>query len=153
MNYKLLFSAFLALSLTACATSNGSKSYVAKEITQTDAEVLAADAVNHLSSPLPPAHTTFLILSPSAGEIDLLTPTLVKKLRERGYGVHETQAETETPAGTKLRYLASPFDNGLILRLQYLQSEATRFYQRNPDNSISPGAPFTVRVGGSLNEK
>lgn len=154
---RILMPVVLSLTLAACATSRPTMSYVAKEITPADAVTLASDAVAHLAAPLPPAHTTLVLDAPpvAAGQADVLTPVMVEKLRERGYGVTEADAKTgpQDGQGTMLRYLASPMDNGVVLRLQYLQSEASRFYPRGADGALIPGAPFAVRNGGSAHEQ
>lgn len=154
---KILMPLALSLMLAACATSRPTMSYVAKEITSADAATLAADAVTHLAGPLPPAHTTLVLdaPSPTAGQADMLTPVMVEKLRERGYGVTQADAKEgpKKEQGTMLRYLASPMDNGVVLRLQYLQREASRFYPRSSDGALMPGAPFAVRDGGGANEQ
>ncbi|WP_227650638.1 hypothetical protein [Klebsiella pneumoniae] len=51
------------------------------------------------------------------------------------------------PAGVPLRYIASPLDSGVLLRLQYQGIEASRYYPRGSNGQLLPGAPFTVRGG------
>jgi len=150
-NTRILLAVVLSITLAACATSRPTMSYVDKEVTPFDAITLASDAVSHLAEPLPPAHTTLVLDAPSAGKgkSDALTPILTEKLRERGYGVTEADAKTgvQDEQGTLLRYLASPMGNGVVLRLQYLQHEAARFYPRGADGALISGTPFTVRNG------
>ncbi|WP_244149732.1 conjugal transfer protein TrbH [Xenorhabdus eapokensis] len=135
--------------MSACVTTRPSMSYVAPEITAKDAQVLATDAVSHLENPLPPARTTVSLDPPiSNAQPDVLTPALLAALRMRGYGVTITDRKTGRVAGKAmlLRYLASPFESGVIMRLQYLGIEASRFYPRATDGTLLlNGAPFTVR--------
>lgn len=145
---RMLLALVAALVLSACATSRPSMSYVAKEVTAADAQILAADAVAHLADPLPPAHTTLVLDPPATATQDVLTEAMVSALRARGYGVTlvDPKIGTASDHETPLRYLASPLDQGVVLRLQYQGIEASRFYPRATDGKLlSNGAPFTVR--------
>ncbi|EJD3148822.1 conjugal transfer protein TrbH [Salmonella enterica] len=147
---RMFLPLFAALVLSACATSRPSMSYVAAEVTSSDARTLAADAVAYLADPLPPAHTTLVLDPPAASGQDVLTPAMLAALRARGYGVTVADAKTGAAAGkgTPLRYLASPLDSGVVMRLQYLGVEASRFYPRTTNGQLlSNGAPFIVRGG------
>lgn len=154
----------LALTLAACATSRPGSSYVAQEISAADAQVMAGDTVAFLADPFPPARTTLVLHPPKAnpGHPDTLTPVLIERLRERGYGIttvgtKEEGQDAQAGAGEALRYLATPMAtataSGVVLRLQYLNQEATRFYLRNADGTLSYGSPFSVREGGAGNGK
>lgn len=150
---RILVPVALSLTLAACATApRPTMSYAAQEITATDANILASDAVAHLADPLPPAKTTLVLDAPrpESGMADVMTPAMLEKLRARGYGVVQADAEKGPQAGegTVLRYLASPLNNGVVLRLQYEKQEASRFYPRTKDGALVPGAPFAVRNGG-----
>jgi len=150
---RVFLSLVVALALSACATtSRPSMSYVAPTVTASDAQTLADDAVQHLADPLPPARTT-LVLDTPRGANDALTASMLEKLRARGFGVTQADPQTGPKAdqGTPLRYLASPLENGVVLRLQYLGREATKFYPRTADGRLLNTAPFTVREGGSTN--
>lgn len=151
MNLRILVLLIISLVITACATS-GTTSFVAKEITQVDAEILTNDIISYLEKPLPPASTTLILEAPSQkqGQADVLTPLLIEKLRVHGYGVTEIKAKTDSAQteekGTTLRYLAFPFRNGIVLRLQYEQNEASRYYPRDTAGSLITEHPFTVRT-------
>ena len=161
MRIYLLTALVCALFLSACAApSRPSSSYVDQAINAADAKTLADDAAAYLSGSLPPAKTMLLIDPPSSrNATDVLTPAMQVALREKGYGVlvlspesHYTKETSEPLAGTAFRYLASPLETGVLLRLQFSGTEASRFYQRNRDGALLPNLfPFTVGVVG--NEK
>lgn len=142
-----------ALMLSACAAptiSRPSMSYVAPEITASDAQLLAADSVAYLADPLPPAKTTVMLDPPSNGDHDTLTAAMLDALRARGYGVTvvDPKTGTATGEGVPLRYVAAPALNGVVLRLQFQGIEAARFYPRSSDGKLLPdSAPITVRGG------
>ncbi|MEX8140008.1 conjugal transfer protein TrbH [Acinetobacter baumannii] len=145
---KLAFAsvAAAALLLSACSTIRPTTSYVAPEIKESDAQVISFDTTNYLADTLPPAKTT-LVLEPQPGSGDRLTPVLKEHLMKRGFGVVEVFPKSTVGEGTRLRYLATPLDGGVALRLQFNQTEATRFYPRTASGELSIGAPFTVREG------
>ncbi len=131
---------------TLCACVDGSTiSYVDSDVTATNSERLAADAVDYLATPLPPARTT-LVMQPPRGD-DPLTPILLEKLRTRGYGVVIGADAAQGEQGTPIRYLASPLGTGVVLRLEYHGTVASRFYARGQDGNLTPGSPFSVREG------
>jgi type IV secretion system protein TrbH len=137
-----------ALLLSACVTRPG-MSYVAPTVTASDAQTLARDTVDYLADPLPPARTTLVLDPPAAKDHDALTAAMLPALRARGYGVTLIDPQTGKVggAGVPLRYLASPLDSGVLLRLQYQGIEASRYYPRGSNGQLLPGAPFTVRGG------
>lgn len=148
MKARLLVSIALAAVISGCASNRPSMSYVAPEITATDAALLATDTVKFLTGPLPPAHTTLQLDAPAASsKPDVLTPVLLEKLRARGYGVVEADSKTGPVRGqgVMIRFLASPLDHGVVLRLQYPQREASRYYPRGADGQLAAGTEFTVR--------
>lgn len=135
------------LILSACATSRPTSSYVEPTLAASDLQVLANDTVAYLANPLPPARTTLVLDPPSAKEHDPLTAAMLPALRARGYGVTLVDPQTGKAegAGVALRYLASPLDGGVLLRLQYQGIEASRYYPRASNGQILPGTAFMVR--------
>jgi len=156
-NVRISMLVALFLMLTSCNTSRSTMSYVAKEITPADALTLANDTIAHLTETLPPAHTILVIDAPkiTAKQTDTLTPTMIEQLRKRGYGVMEADKKNgpQNEQGTILRYLATPMDNGVILRLQYQHIEASRFYPRGADGTLLMNTPFATRDMESTNEQ
>lgn len=134
-------------SLAGCATTNPGSSYVTAGISEVDATVLASDAADYLSRPLPPAKTTILLDPPSSSAMDTLSPALMEQLRARGFGVVEAPKKKEAaPADVvPVRYLVSPLEAGVILRLQYQSVEAARYYPRATNGALIGAAPFAVR--------
>lgn len=137
----------VAALLSACASMPRDVSFVAPEITPADSATLAADTAQHLATALPPARTT-LLLQPA--KTDVLTAALLRQLIDQGFGVIEAdplaKGEQSAPSdAVSLRYLASPLDAGVVLRLQYQGIEASRYYPRAADGSLVTAAPFTVR--------
>lgn len=143
-----------ALVLSACATTRPSVSYVDPEVTANDAETLASDAVDFLVDPLPPAHTTLLLDPPAVrqgGTTDILTRVMLDRLRAHGYGISVVVDDRPASQGVHaipLRYLASPLDNGIVLRLQFKGQEATKLYPRTSDGALLTNGPFLLREVG-----
>jgi hypothetical protein len=133
----------LSLLLSACATTRPGTgmSYVTPglSLSKSDAATLANDTVQHLSGAFPPAKNTLVLDTPKGD--DALTPLLMAQLRSAGFGV----IEAERGIGVRIRYLVSPLDKGVVLRLQYLTVEAARFYPRGAGGNLLPAAPFTVK--------
>jgi len=138
-----------SFALGGCATTRPSMSFVAPEVTASDAQALAGDVVTFLADPLPPAHTT-LLLDPPRDMTDALTAAMTEQLRARGYGIAIVPERGPVPTGqgSALRYLASPLDNGIVLRLQYAGHEATKLYPRTTDGKLLTSGPFTLREVG-----
>ncbi|MFU6542265.1 conjugal transfer protein TrbH [Pseudomonas aeruginosa] len=124
-------------------------SYVEPTVTASDAQTLASDTVVYLADSLPPARTTLVLDPPAAKDHDALTAAMLPALRARGYGVTLVDPQTGKAggAGVPLRYIASPLDSGVLLRLQYQGIEASRYYPRSSNGQLLLGAPFTVRGG------
>jgi len=134
------------ITLSACATSRPTMSYVEPTVTASDAQVLANDTVTYLSDTLPPARTILVLDTPVTKDHDALTAAMLPALRARGYGVTLVNPQTGA-AGMPLRYMASSLDSGVLLRLQYQDIEASRYYPRSSNGQLLLDAPFTVRVG------
>lgn len=138
--------------LAGCATSRPPGSYVSG-VFESDADLLASAMVEYLGEQLPPASTTFVLQPPARDPLGkALTPALGSALRQAGFAVQEAapqKAAPGSPAGSggyALRYLISPLDAGVLVRLQYQQTEASRWYVRNSRGELQAASPFTVRV-------
>lgn len=147
MAARALLLVLLTALLSACASMPRDASFAAPEITAADATTLATDSAQHLATALPPARTT-LLLQPA--KTDVLTAALLRQLIDHGFGVIEADprakgAQSAPADAVSLRYLASPFDAGVVVRLQYRGIEASRYYPRAADGSLVTAAPFTVR--------
>lgn len=131
-----------------CTILRPTMSYV-EPLTEPEAIVLANDISEHLITPLPRAQTTIVLDAPADTSKDLLTPVLAAKLRENGYGVVEADPKKgpDPNDGTPIRYLVTPLESGIVLRLQYPGAEASRFYPRGSDGNLMTSQPFTVREG------
>lgn len=131
--------------LSACTTMRPTMSYVAPGLSAADAETIATDSVAHLASALPPAKTT-IILDPQRS--DILTVAMQEKLSARGFGVvmhNKANKGSDEQQGTQLRYISTPLEHGYALRLQYNNTEATRYYPRTTAGDITAVAPFVIR--------
>ncbi len=154
MHMRFLLPVLAALALSACATSRPSMSYVAPEVTASDARTLATDAVDFLADPLPPAKTTLLLDPPAVRQgaaPDVLTPAITDSLRARGYGlavVVDDRPASKDVQAIPFRYLASPLDNGIVLRLQFKGQEATKLYPRTTAGTLLTNGPFLLREVG-----
>lgn len=146
-----LWAGVVSAMLTGCAMlPSRNTSYVSARITApADARMIADDAASYLTHPLPPARTTLVLDPPQRVQGNVMTPTFEAALRSKGYAVTELNRHPSAkPKGVQLRYLVSPLDSGVLLRLQYEGVEAARFYPRAASGALTIGAPFTVREAG-----
>ncbi|AWK88612.1 conjugal transfer protein TrbH [Azospirillum thermophilum] len=133
----------VALLLGGCASFGPRSSYV-EAVTPADAPLLAADIAGFVSDRLPAASTTVALDEP-AGELasDSLTPVLRDELRRIGFGV--AGADQKAPGAHALRYLVTPLNAGVLVRLQFDRTTASRLWLRNSAGTLQAGSPFTVR--------
>lgn len=131
--------------LSACTTMRPGMSYVAPGLNKQDAATIAADTVAHLAQNLQPAKTT-IILDPQQ-RTDVLTVAMQETLIARGFGVvrRNSAQMQEIEQGTPLRYISTPLEYGYALRVQYNNTEATRYYPRTTAGDITAVAPFVIR--------
>lgn len=140
----LPFAAAALLAACAGAAAPGG-SYVAQLQQAADAEVLANGMAEFVAARLPAASTTLALdPTPSAQEGNAVTPALAAALRHRGFAIAESGQPA--PAGAhQLRYLVTPLDAGLLVRLSLDQStEGARFFARDSAGALRSGGPTTV---------
>ena len=146
---KTLIPLVLILSFClGCVSLRGQSpsSWVPPDLNFRRAIYIAVDAGKYLSSSLPPAKTTLVLIVPSGR--DPLTPHLEEVLRDKGFGVVRVSPGKKkvVEKGTPLQYRVTQYDGGLLLRLRYGDTEASRWYRLDKDGWPSPSAPFTVRA-------
>lgn len=136
----------VALSMTSCAhieallvEKSPSASYVAKEISEPDSEVIGKDMAKFLASQLPAAKTTIYI-EPSDSVVHSV---LVDDLVEMGFGILEIRP-TQGPA-VALQYSVTPLGNGVLVRMRYSDRVSSRYYGRLADGSLSTSGKISVR--------
>lgn len=148
MRLHLMVPMMAILLLCGCATKRPTQSFVDPHITSNDAQMLAQDSADHLADLLPPARVTLVLDPPAKISHDSLTVTMFSALRKKGYGIATIDSKTQSSSDTEsvhLRYLASTLDSGILLRLQYQNIEAARYYPRASDGQLLIGTPFMVR--------
>jgi len=107
------------------------ESYVAPDISQEDANIVAQDMAEYLSENFPAAKTT-IDVGASKGP---LQSTLVEQLTLEGFGVVEKKSDNSI----LLRYKVSPLYKGVLVRMAYQGIEASRFYSRDSAGGLSAG--------------
>ena len=127
------------LLLGGCAGVGPRSSYV-EAVTPADAPVLAADIAGFVAERLPAAATTLALDAPAG---DSLTPVLRGELRRIGFGVAD--AGQNASGAHPLRYLVTPLDAGVLVRLHVDRTTASRLWLRNSAGTLQAGSPFTVR--------
>ncbi|WP_052494158.1 hypothetical protein [Nitrosospira sp. NpAV] len=127
--------------LEAIAERNrGYGSYVAPDISKSDADELTMDMSQFLMNQLPAAKTT-LELEPLKNPLHAM---LLDQLARKGFGIVESMPQTGQQ-GEQLRYLVTRLDRGLLVRLRYQDKEASRFYDRTVDGRLSLRTGYTIR--------
>ncbi len=144
-----LFLAAALLSLTGCQTARPNASQVTVNLPSAESAQLSGDAANFLAQQLPAARTTLVLATGITGTIaNTVSPAMIAALRSKGYGIaFSDPAPTPGTNAVRLRFLVSRMDNGVLLRLRYGSSDASRFYLRTTGQGLVAVSPFSVREG------
>lgn len=116
-------------------------SYVASEISESDANEVAMDMAEFLAARLPAAKTT-LDLQLSANK---LQTKLVDQLMVRGFGIIQSKVQSDQEGTVMLQYKITRLDAGVLVRLRYGGHMATRYLSRAPDGRLSRQNKYAVR--------
>lgn len=140
----------LMLSLSGCAaiqermaqleSRKPGSSFVDKEISASDVKEISQDMAEFLAKQLPPAKTTLEIQV--AG--DRFYPLFREQLSRRGFGVVEIKPGMEK-RGVFVGYRITPFQQGVLVRMNVDGQAASRYYDRGPDGHLTLQSNFTLR--------
>lgn len=133
--------AALQSKLDAIAAKSTPGSYVAPEISKSDANEVAMDMAQFLAAQLPPAKTT-LDLQLSSNKLHL---KLVDQLMVRGFGIVQSKGQPEQQGALPLRYSVTTFDKGVLVELRYGGHVASRYLPRGNDGHLSLHNKYAVR--------
>lgn len=114
-------------------------SYVSKEISVSDSEIVGEDMAAFLSSQLPAAKTTLYIELLNS----VVSAVLVNELTEKGFGILETKPAEGS--AVELRYFVTPLDNGILVRMRYQDKISSRYYGRQADGKLFSSSKIAVR--------
>jgi type IV secretion system protein TrbH len=138
-----LFNLTVVLLLSSCAFLSPQGSYV-DAVQPKEATLLASSMADFLGQQLPPAKTTLVLIPlPGSQAKNTLTSALTLALVRAGYGM-ASLAAAPTEAH-RIRYLVSSMKTGVLVRIQYDQTEAACWFIRNRQHQLYAGLPFTVR--------
>ena len=135
-----------ALGLSACATmSTPSSSYVGGSMSNADADVIAAAITSFVQAHVPAASSTVAIdpatVAIGGGLTSPLPGLVTSDLRKAGYGV---AAPGVTVPGTHtVRYLVSPLDGGLLLRVTVDQAQGSQVFGTTAQGMLAAASPIT----------
>ena len=115
-------------------------SFVAQEISVSDAKDLAQDMAAFLETQLPAAKTTLEI---QASGKDFY-PLFREQLTKRGFGVIEVKPGMEK-RGIFLRYRITQFYQGVLVRMEYDGKAPSRYYDRGTDGHLTLQSSYTLR--------
>ena len=149
MNKILLIVGLLSLSgcaslqakLDAIAARSTPGSYVAPEITKSDADEIAMDVAQFLAAQLPAAKTT-LDLQLTTNKLHM---KLIDQLMVRGFGIVQSKLQPEQQGTVPLRYTITTFDKGVLVELRYAGLVASRYLPRGNDGHLSLHNKYAVR--------
>lgn len=142
---KSILAICVALSLTSCAQfealrdKNQSSSYVAKEISAPDSEVIGEDMAKFMASQYPAAKTTIYVESSDA----LVHAVLVDELTKKGFGI--MAVKPMQGAAVQLQYFVTRVGNGILVRMKYSDRVSSRYYGRLADGRLSTTGKIAVR--------
>lgn len=139
------------IGLTGCATiPTNQMSYVSGSVqSNPDTASLCRDVADFLATKLPPAKTTLLLEPvPAMSASNSVTPALQTALRQVGFGVAELSpypsTTTPAPSGIHLRYLVTPLDHGVSVRLYFDGLSAAKYYPRTKSGKLGTGTAFMI---------
>lgn len=149
MNKILLIIGLLSLSgctalqskLDAIAAKSTPGSYVAPEISKSDANEVAMDMAQFLAAQLPAAKTT-LDLQLTTNKLHM---KLIDQLMVRGFGIVQSKSQPEQQGTVPLRYTVTTFDKGVLVELRYAGLVASRYLPRANDGHLSLHNKYAVR--------
>lgn len=118
------------------ALKNLQSKNVGPQIAAPDVGPVTEDMAQFLAFQLPAAKTT-LAIEPAETP---LHQSLIGQLTGKGFGVSD-----DDPQAVSLRYLVTPLDGGVLVRMQYKHTEASRYYPRASDGSLSFSNIYSVR--------
>ena len=136
----------VAMSLVGCAQLEAFKnrnapapvSYVA-ELNEADSEKIGEDMAKFLAERFPAAKTTVYV-EPSN---TVVRAVLVDEMAAKGFGILETKPD-QGPA-VVLQYFVTNLSNGILVRMRYGDSVASRYYGRKTDGSLYAAGKIAVR--------
>ncbi|MBO0738925.1 MAG: hypothetical protein J2P48_20555 [Alphaproteobacteria bacterium] len=138
--------ALLALASLAACASGPDASYVGELSASGDAQILATDMVEFVSTQIP-AGTGSIALDPIPADqsSNALTPTFTTALRHRGFAVADNE-QAAAPAAHHVRYWVTPLDGGDLVRVSIDDhTEASRFFVRSGQSGLQAAGPLMVR--------
>lgn len=135
--------AALQAKMDAIAARSTLGSYVAPEISKSDADEIAMDMAQFLAAQLPAAKTT-LDLQLTKNKFHL---KLIDQLTVRGFGIVQSKAqpEQEQQGTVPVRYAVTLFDKGVLVELRYGGLVASRYLPRANDGHLSLHNKYAVR--------
>lgn len=149
MMNKILNPIIFACIISGCSTVKPGQSFISENVSVNDLTVVSTDIANYLPGSLSPAKTTLII---DGKTTDVSMSVVQNYLRYAGYGVRIVDFdENKLPPseGVKFRYVITEMGGGVLLRMQFLGGEITRFYSRDYDSKLKPSGAFTVRYGAN----
>ena len=133
--------AALQSKLDAIAARSTPGSYVAPEISKSDADEIAMDMAQFLAAQLPAAKTT-LDLQLTTNKLHM---KLIDQLMVRGFGIVQSKAQPEQQGIVPVRYAVTLFDKGVLVELRYGGLVASRYLPRGNDGHLSLHNKYAVR--------
>lgn len=137
----------LCVLLASCAAINPRASFVAGQLTASDAGVLASASAEHFRGIYPAAKSSIAIETAATGqEGNAFALALDAELRRYGYAVSVNSPSAPAPADAiRVRYVVSSLESGLVLQLQYGGTEAARYFARDSGGALVAASPYTVK--------
>ena len=128
--------------VAGCAAPGPADSWVGG-IQPSDAPVIARDMTAYLANAVPPGRALVSVSAPTTQDGALVEPVFETDLRQRGFAL--APPGPVPPGAYVVRYLISPSDLGLTVRLDAGSAEATRIYGRSPEGVLTPLGPVVER--------
>lgn len=137
---KTLFILAFLIILGGCSTTDLNTSYIEK-INTNDANIIAKDIANFISSELPPAKNTLIVYK--SNKEDLVFLPLVDLLKNQGFGV--TTPPT-TAIGSTVKYYITDFQGGILLRINLNNFKSGSMYYTYQGKKLVPATGFSRGV-------
>ena len=135
-----------ALGLSACATIPApSSSYVGGSMSDADAGVIAEAITSFVQTHVPAASSTVTVdpatVAIGGGLKSPLPGLVTSDLRKAGYGV--AAPGVTVPGAHTVRYLVSPLDGGLLLRVTVDQIQGSQVFETTAQGMLAAASPVT----------
>jgi len=128
--------------LGGCATHSLHNSYIDQKISYGQAAIIALSITEFVERQLPAANSIILLEPVHRKTKDLLAPILTDHLYKAGFAV--ATLENGIKDSHRLRYLVTPFEHGILIRMYLDTDEASQWFSIDEKGKLE-ASEVTIR--------